>query len=75
MFTLFGPDRAKFGRRGTGLGNHRRPLPAAPTQAEPGSPAKIAIMQERARRGEALFHPLDAGPRWRRLPRSWEEAS
>lgn len=34
-------------------------MPGEPTQYPPGSPGKIAIMAERAARGEALFHPLD----------------
>lgn len=54
-------DLARFGRRGTGNGNAKSCLPDAPTSAEPGSPEKIQIMQERARRRESLFHPLDAG--------------
>lgn len=35
------------------------PLPTKATSALPGSPEKIAVMLERARRGEAVFHPLD----------------
>ena len=35
------------------------PLPA-PTRALPGTPEKIAVLRERARRGQALWHPLDA---------------
>jgi hypothetical protein len=34
-------------------------LPAEPTQALPGTLAKVAAMEERAKRGEALFHPAD----------------
>ncbi|GIW81518.1 MAG: hypothetical protein KatS3mg105_3325 [Gemmatales bacterium] len=33
--------------------------PAQPTDAEPGSEEKIAVMAARAARGEALFHPDD----------------
>lgn len=36
-----------------------RPLPT-PTDAMPGSPGKLEILRERARRGEQLFHPHDA---------------
>jgi hypothetical protein len=36
-----------------------RPLPT-PTQALPGSDAKIAVLQERARLHQPLFHPQDA---------------
>ncbi|MCS7160103.1 MAG: hypothetical protein RMJ19_06490 [Gemmatales bacterium] len=35
-------------------------MPAEPTSALPGTPDKIAVMAERAARGESLFHPLDA---------------
>jgi hypothetical protein len=31
----------------------------APTTALPGSLAKLAVLQQRASRGEALFHPAD----------------
>jgi hypothetical protein len=31
----------------------------APTDALPGTEAKIQVLAERFRRGEALFHPLD----------------
>ena len=34
-------------------------LPDEPTTAEPGSPVKVAVLEERARLGLALFHPLD----------------
>jgi hypothetical protein len=36
-----------------------RRLTAEPTTAEPGSPEKVAVLEERARLGLALFHPLD----------------
>jgi len=35
-------------------------LPATPTTALPGTPDKIAVMAQRAARGETLFHPQDA---------------
>ncbi|GBD37546.1 hypothetical protein HRbin36_02681 [bacterium HR36] len=35
-------------------------LPAEPTAALPGTPDKIAVMAQRAARGETLFHPQDA---------------
>jgi hypothetical protein len=42
----------------------RRPdscaLPAAPTRCLPGTPEKIAVLRERARLRQALWHPLDA---------------
>jgi hypothetical protein len=51
---------SKFGRRGVldfcGSGE----LPAEPTTALPGSLEKVAILQQRASRREALWHPDDA---------------
>ncbi len=38
---------------------HIPPLPACPTDVQPGSKAKIEIMRGRLERGEALFHPRD----------------
>jgi hypothetical protein len=35
-------------------------LPQQPTAALPGTPDKVAVMAERAARGESLFHPQDA---------------
>jgi hypothetical protein len=40
--------------------NHVVP-PAAPTDALPGTSAKVDAMRARFERREALFHPLDAG--------------
>ena len=37
-------------------------LPPTPTDAPPGSPRKLAILEERARQGNQLFHPGDAPP-------------
>lgn len=39
--------------------NLYRPLPARPTQADPGSPEKLAVMEQRYKDGEQLHHPLD----------------
>ena len=52
-------DRAVYGRRGVGNGNHRRPLPE-PTDARPGSPEKLAVLARRAAAGKELWHPDDA---------------
>jgi hypothetical protein len=42
-------------------------LPPRPTDALPGTTGKVAVMEERARLGLALFHPEDAiGPAPRR---------
>ncbi len=35
-----------------------RTLPE-PTDALPGTPEKVAVLEERARRGQQLWHPLD----------------
>lgn len=52
------PEIAKFGQRpqqAKTLGK----IPSRATDARPGSPEKIAVMAERAKRGESLFHPDD----------------
>ena len=36
-----------------------RPMPE-PTQARPQTPEKLAVLMERAERGESLWHPQDA---------------
>jgi hypothetical protein len=40
--------------------NGAAPLPPFPTPALPGSPAKVAILEQRARMRLALWHPNDA---------------
>jgi hypothetical protein len=37
-----------------------QPLPAQVTDHLPGAPGKLAVLAERAARGEQLFHPRDA---------------
>jgi hypothetical protein len=54
------PSTSKFAKRGVGNGNGLAPLPLMPTRARPGSPEKVAVLEERARRRQALWHPLDA---------------
>ncbi len=54
------PSTSKFGRRGHGNFNGCPPLPALPTRALPGTPEKLAILEERARRRQSLWHPDDA---------------
>lgn len=54
------PSTSKFGRRGIGNFNGRAPLPAAPTGATPGSTEKVAVLEERARLKQSLWHPEDA---------------
>ena len=53
------PSTSKFARRGVGLADRPAPLPR-PTSARPGSPEKVAILEERARLHQALWHPNDA---------------
>jgi hypothetical protein len=53
------PSTSKHGQRGVGGDNHRRPLPQEPTQAQCGSEGKIRVLEERAARGEQLWHPDD----------------
>jgi hypothetical protein len=54
------PSTSKFGRRGLEDFNGRLMLPEAPTRAQPGSPEKIAVLQQRALKRQALWHPDDA---------------
>jgi len=53
------PSTSKYAVRGLGHRLGVPPQPGEPTEAAPGSRAKIRVLRERARRGEALFHPLD----------------
>jgi len=54
------PSTSKFARHGIGdfLGPVKRPI--MPTPARPGSPEKVAILEERARLHQELWHPFDA---------------
>ncbi len=54
------PSTSKFARRGVGSGNVPFVLPEVPTQAPPGSAEKVAILEERARLQQSLWHPADA---------------
>jgi hypothetical protein len=53
------PSTSKFARRGVMDFNGRAKMPE-PTDALPGSLEKVRILEERARLGQALWHPLDA---------------
>jgi hypothetical protein len=46
-------------RLGSGQGNGGYRLPELPTDAAPGSEAKIRVLEERIARREALWHPAD----------------
>ncbi len=54
------PSTSKFARRGLGNFNLQAPLADAPTDAAPGSEAKILILMERAGLKQSLFHPEDS---------------
>jgi hypothetical protein len=54
------PSTSKFGRRGIGDFNGKVPLPPEPTSALPGTPEKVSVLEQRARRRQALWHPGDA---------------
>jgi hypothetical protein len=54
------PSTSKFARRGVGDFNGEAKLPPQPTSALPGTPEKVAVLEQRARLGLALWHPLDA---------------
>jgi hypothetical protein len=54
------PSTSKFGRRGLGNFYGAAPIPVRPTTAPPGSPEKVAILAERARLKQSLWHPDDA---------------
>jgi hypothetical protein len=54
------PSTSKFARRGLDDFYGKTALPPAPTSAMPGTPEKIAILEERARLRQSLWHPMDA---------------
>jgi hypothetical protein len=54
------PSTSKFARRGVSDFNGRASLAAQPCPYLPGTPEKVAVLEERARLGLALWHPLDA---------------
>jgi len=60
------PSTSKFARRGVADFNGRATLPE-PTEALPGSLEKVHVLEERARLGQQLWHPLDAKLDRRRL--------
>jgi hypothetical protein len=53
------PSTSKFARRGISDFNGRAAMPE-PTAAPPGTAAKVAVLEQRARLGQALWHPQDA---------------
>lgn len=61
------PSTSKFARRGINDFFGRVKRPTRPTQARPGSPEKVAILEERARLQQELWHPSDAPLDWESL--------
>jgi len=55
------PPTSRYASRGVGGDRTLAPPPAEPTDAAPGSEAKIGVLTARAARGESLWHPSDAG--------------
>lgn len=55
------PSTSKYGRRGKGCFTTKQSLPLPePTQALPGTPEKVAVIEARMASGLALHHPDDA---------------
>lgn len=54
------PSTSKFARRGVSDFNGHIQLADEPTAALPGTAEKVAILEQRARLGVSLWHPLDA---------------
>ena len=54
------PSTSRYAHRGLGDFTGQTPPPGQPTAAPPGSPEKVAVMMDRARRGQSLWHPADA---------------
>ncbi len=53
------PSTSKFARRGIADYCGKAIMPE-PTDALPGTLEKVEVLEARARRGQALWHPLDA---------------
>jgi hypothetical protein len=54
------PSTSKFAHRGIDDFNGTPALAPRPTMALPGTPDKVAVLEERARLRQALWHPQDA---------------
>src|SRR4051794_22634490 len=54
------PSTSKFARRGAGNFNGQPELLPEPTEAVPGSPEKVAILERRVMLRQSLWHPEDA---------------
>jgi hypothetical protein len=56
-----GADGIHVDEPGAQIGTEAVPLPVGPTAARPGTEAKILVLEERARLGQEMHHPGDAG--------------
>ena len=54
------PSTSKYARRGVGNFNGNALAPPEPTTAPPGTPEKMAVLEQRAKLKQALWHPMDA---------------
>lgn len=54
------PSTSKYANRGLGYGRWSSPPAPFPTEFAPGTPEKVAVLEERARLGVSLWHPRDA---------------
>jgi len=54
------PSTSKFARRGLGNFCGQATVPTCSTRAVPGSEEKIAILAERAKNQQSLWHPADS---------------
>jgi len=54
------PSTSKFARRGNGNFSGKGALPTHSTSAAPGSAEKLAVLAERVRLKQSLWHPDDA---------------
>jgi hypothetical protein len=54
------PSTSKVARRGVQDRQGAIPLPPEPTASPPGSPEKVAVLEERARLHQQLWYPDDA---------------
>jgi len=54
------PSTSKFARRGVSDFNGAGTVAGMATAALPGSPQKVAILEDRARQRQELWHPADA---------------
>lgn len=54
------PSMSPFVRHGVADFCGRGAAPSQPTRALPGTPEKVAVLEQRARLGQRLWHALDA---------------